>query len=119
MQGQSPYLINAGLFYDVEKSGLTTTILFNEIGRRILFVGNEEVPAIWETPRPLLDFQIAKKIIRKKGELKLNISDLLNQRAKFYHDLDQNGKFSGIKDALAISRNYGTNVSITFGYTLK
>ncbi|MEO5997475.1 MAG: TonB-dependent receptor [Chitinophagaceae bacterium] len=119
MQGQSPYLINAGLLYDVEKIGLNTTILFNQIGRRILFVGNEEVPAIWEAPRPLLDIQVAKKICKKKGELKLNISDLLNQRAKFYHDLDQNGKFSGGKDALAISRNYGTNVSISFGYTLK
>lgn len=119
MQGQSPYLINAGLLYDMEKIGLSTTILFNEIGRRVLFVGNEEVPAIWEAPRPLFDLQIAKKIIKNKGELKLNISDLLNQRAKFYHDLDRNGKFSGLKDALAIRRNYGTNVSITFGYTIK
>ena len=119
MQGQSPYLINAGLLYDVEKIGLKTTILFNEIGRRILFVGNQEVPAIWEAPRPLLDIQIAKKIIKKKGELKLNISDLFNQRARFYHDLDQNGKFKQAKDALAITRNYGTNVSVTFGYTLK
>ncbi len=119
MQGQSPYLINAGLLYDVEKIGLNTTILFNRIGRRILFVGNQDVPAIWEAPRSLLDIQIAKKIIRNKGELRLNISDLLNQRAKFYHDLDDNGKYTAAKDALAISRNYGTNVSITFGYTLK
>ena len=119
MQGQSPYLVNAGLLYDVEKIGLNTTILFNRIGRRILFVGNQDVPAIWEAPRSLLDIQIAKKIIRSKGELRLNISDVLNQRAKFYHDLDGNGKYTAANDALAIQRNYGTNVSITFGYTLK
>ena len=119
MQGQSPFLINAGLLYDVEKIGLNTTILFNEIGRRILFVGNEEVPAIWEAPRPLVDIQIAKKILDKKGEIKLNISDLFNQPARFYHDLDKNGKYASVKDALAIRRNYGTNVSVTFGYTIK
>ena len=119
MQGQSPYLVNAGLLYDAEKLGLSTTLLFNQIGRRILFVGNDEVPAIWEAPRPLLDLQIAKKIIKNKAEIKLNISDLINQRARFYHDLDGNGKFVGSKDALAISRNYGTNVTVSFGYTIK
>lgn len=115
MQGQSPYLINAGLLYDAEKIGLTSTLLFNQIGRRILFVGNDEVPAIWEAPRPLLDFQIAKKIIKSQGEIKMNVSNLINQRARFYHDLDDNKHYNS-SDATAISRNYGTNVSIIFGY---
>lgn len=119
MQGQSPYLINAGLLYDAEKIGLSTTLLFNEVGRRILYVGNDEVPAIWEAPRPLLDLQIAKKIIKNKGELRLSIADLLNQRAYFYHDLDNNKKYTNRIDALALTRNYGTNVSITFNYTIK
>jgi outer membrane receptor protein involved in Fe transport len=119
MQGQSPYLINAALQYDLEKIGLNATVLFNEIGRRILFVGNDEVPAIWEAPRPLMDFQVAKKIMKSKGEIKLNVSDALNQRANFYHDLDNNKKFGGSSDALAISRNYGSTISITFGYTFK
>lgn len=116
MQGQSPYIINAGLQYDVEKLGLTSTLLYNQIGRRIAYVGNEQVPAIWEAPRPLLDFQIGKKIIKDKGELKLNISDIINQKARFYHDLDDNGKYSSSKDALAIQRIYGTTFSLTFGY---
>lgn len=119
MQGQSPYLINAGLLYDAEKIGLSTTLLFNEAGRRILYVGNDEIPAIWEAPRPLLDWQIAKKIIRNKAELKLNIADILNQRAYFYHDLDNNKKYTSGSDALALTRKYGTNVSITFNYTIK
>lgn len=120
MQGQSPYLINAGLQYDLEKIGLNTTVLFNVIGRRILYVGNEEVPAIWEAPRPLLDLQVAKKIMKNKGELKLNVSDILNQTAKFYHDLDQNKKFTNATvDALALTRKYGSNISLTFGYSFK
>lgn len=120
MQGQSPYLINASLQYDLEKPGLSTTLLFNQIGRRILYVGNQDVPAIWEAPRPLLDFQIAKKIMKKRGEIKLNVADIINQRAYFYHDIDNNKKFvKGSSDALAINRKYGTNVSLTFAYNIK
>jgi Outer membrane protein beta-barrel family/CarboxypepD_reg-like domain/TonB-dependent Receptor Plug Domain len=120
LQGQSPYLVNAGLQYDIEKIGFSSTVLFNQVGRRILFVGDKSVPDIWEAPRPLLDFQIAKKILKKKGEVKINISDIFNHRAYFYHDLDNNEKYQkNSKDVLAISRNYGTNYSITFSYNIK
>jgi TonB-dependent receptor len=119
MQGQSPYVINAALQYDVEKLGLNTTILFNMIGRRILYVGNDAVPEIWEAPRPLFDLQLAKKLYHNKAEIRLNVSDIFNQKANFYHDIDGNGKYGTKKDALAISRQYGTNVSLTFGYTFK
>ena len=117
MQGQSPYLLNASVQYDLEKYGLNTTLLFNQIGRRITFVGgNGDQPAIWENPRPLLDFQIAKTILKKKGEIKLNISDIINKRAIFYYDLDDNKKYNADADTYAIRRNYGTNVSLSFGY---
>jgi TonB-dependent receptor len=119
MQGQSPYLINAALQYDVEEAGISTTLLFNEVGRRILYVGNEQLPPIWEAPRPLLDLQIAKKIMNSKGTIKLNITDLLNQRARFYHDLDNNKKYNSGVDALALSRVYGTGVSLSFAYNFK
>ncbi|MGB8193036.1 MAG: TonB-dependent receptor [Chitinophagaceae bacterium] len=120
MQGQSPYLLNASLQYDLEKLGLNTTLLFNQIGRRILYVGNDQVPEIWENPRPLLDLQVAKKIIKSRGEIRLNIQDIINKTAYFYHDVDRNDKFkTGSIDKVAISRNYGTNFSVTFGYTFK
>jgi len=120
MQGQSPYLINAGLQYDLEKAGFSSTLLFNQIGRRILFVGNEAISDIWEAPRPLLDLQLAKKILNKKGEVRISISDIFNKRAYFYHDLDNNEKYGKqSSDRLAIERNYGTNYSISFNYQIK
>ncbi len=120
MQGQSPYLINFGLQYDLEKQGLSTTLLFNQIGRRILYVGGLEYPPVWENPRPLLDLQIAKKIMKNKAEIKLNISDIINKTAYFYHDLNDNKKFdTNGADAIGIARKYGTNFSLTFGYTIK
>lgn len=120
MQGQSPYLVNASLQYDLEKIGLSATLLFNVIGRRILYVGNQDVPSIWEAPRPLSDLQIAKKVIKNKGEVKWNVTDLINRRAYFYHDLDNNKKYkAGTADALSINRKYGTNISLSFSYTIK
>lgn len=128
MQGQSPYLVNLSMQYDVEKYGLSTTLLFNQIGRRIYYVGNstsngtvnsDSYPPVWEAPRGLLDFQIAKKVADKRGEFKLNVSDILNLNAKFYHDLNNNKKYDKATDALAINRKYGSNVSLTFSYNLK
>jgi len=115
MQGQSPYLLNVGIQYDLEKIGLNTTLLFNQIGRRISFVAGGDQPAIWENPRPILDLQVAKKILKNKGEVKLNISDIINKSAIYYTDLNDNKKYDG-NDAFAIKRKYGTNFSISFGY---
>ncbi len=116
MQGQSPYLLNSSVQYDLDKYGITTTLLFNQIGRRIALVGGSDQPPIWENPRPVIDFQIAKKVLKTKGELKLNISDLVNRNAIFYTDINDNKKYDRNIDAYAIKRKYGTNVSFSFGY---
>ncbi len=119
MQGQSPYVINASLQYDVEKYGLNTTLLFNQIGDRIFYVGGNDFPPVTEQHRPLLDFQIAKKVLKKAGEIKMNVSDLLNKANLFYLDLNNNRIYDKSKDALAIKRKYGSTVSFTFSYNLK
>ena len=116
MQGQSPYIINVGLQYDVEKAGINSTLLFNQIGRRIVYVGGQDAPAIWERPRPLLDFQLAKKMMQNKAELRLNISDLLNKSNYLYYDVDQNESFKKGKDAIFINRRIGTTFGISFNY---
>ncbi|MBC8034563.1 MAG: carboxypeptidase-like regulatory domain-containing protein [Chitinophagaceae bacterium] len=119
-QGQSNYLINAGILYDLPKSGLSTTLLFNQIGRRIAFYGDPAngQPAIWEGSRPILDFQIAKKVMKGKGEVKMNVSDIFNQRLYFYQNVDDKVDFDKSVDAVRFSRKYGTNFSFTFGYSL-
>ena len=120
LQGQSPYLLNIGLQYDLEKHGIMANLLFNQIGRRILFVGSEAISDIWENPRGLLDIQLSKKVANKKGEIRFGINDLLNAPGYFYHDLDNNKKYErGSKDVLAIRRNYGTNFNLSFAYQLK
>lgn len=92
MQGQSPYLVNTSLFYDLPKYGFSTGLLYNRIGERIVGIGrvdtssgatiNNDVPNTYETPRDVLDFVISKKI-GKSFEIKANIKDMLNQKVQF------------------------------------
>ncbi len=119
MQGQSPYVLNASIQYDVEKLGINTTLLYNQIGDRILYVGGNDYPPVWEASRPVFDFQIAKKLMKERAELKFNVSDIFNQVANYYHDLNDNKRYDKGSDALAIRRTYGSNVSLSFSYNIK
>ena len=119
MQGQSPYIINVGLQYDLEDKGINTTLLFNQIGRRIVYVGGSDAPAIWERPRPLLDFQVAKKLMDSRAEVKLNVSDILNRNTFLYYDVDGNEEFKQGKDAIFIRRKQGTTFGLSFTYNFK
>jgi hypothetical protein len=54
--------------------------------------------------------------LKTKGEIKLNIADIINRAAVFYTDLNENKKYDSKVDAFAIKRKYGSNVSLSFNY---
>jgi outer membrane receptor protein involved in Fe transport len=116
LQGQSPYIVNIGLSYAEPKSGLSTTLMVNRIGRRIWAVGQDQYKHTFEAPRTVLDLQIAKRVWTK-GEIKLNVGDILNQAQIFYQDQDENGKFNAAQDTKIIGSRFGRNASISFTYT--
>jgi outer membrane receptor protein involved in Fe transport len=120
LQGQSPYVLNFGLLYDLEKAGFSATLLFNQIGERIYLVGDAfaGAPDIYEAPRALVDFQLAKKILKKKAEIRLNIADLLNQTQYFYQNGNSKTSFQKETDAYRFTRRNGTTFSLTFNYSL-
>ncbi len=68
LQGQSPYMVNAGLFYYNDNNGLMVTVMYNIIGKRIVAVGRpspnewEDIPNIYEMPRNALDLAVSKKL---------------------------------------------------------
>jgi hypothetical protein len=119
MQGQSPYVLNAALQYDIEKIGLFTTLMYNQVGDRIFYVGGNDVPPVFEHTRPLLDFQVSKKIISNRGEIKLDVADIFNKASDYYYDINKDNKYDKGTDALTIKKKYGTNVSLTFSYNIK
>ncbi len=122
LQGQSPYLINTGILYDVVEKGFNTTLLFNQVGKRIYLVGDIQggagTPDVYENPRALIDFQISKKFYNNKAEIKLTISDLLNQRQIFYQNNNSNTDYNTSTDAIRLSRKFGTTYGITLNYSL-
>ncbi len=122
LQGQSPYLINFGLLYDVEKYGLNATILYNQIGDRIYLVGDISAgagsPDIWEATRPVLDFQVSKKLMKNKVEVRLSVSDILNQRQYFYQNIDGKNGLDKTKDAFRFTRLFGTTYTATINFNL-
>ena len=119
MQGQSPYILNLGLLYDLEKYDLNATLLFNQIGERIYLVGDVQAgaPDVYEAPRPVLDFQLAKKFMKKKAEARLNIADILNARQYFYQNAGGKTSFQKDTDPYRFTRKFGTTYSITFNYS--
>ena len=122
LQGQSPYLINAGLLYDVVEKGFNMTALVNQVGKRIYLVGDIQAgagsPDVYENPRALVDFQISKKFSNNKAEIKLTISDLLNQRQIFYQNNTSNTNYDKATDGLRLARKFGTTYGITLNYSL-
>ncbi len=125
MQGQSPYLINAGLFYN--RSGWSAAILYNRIGKRIVGVGNKygtgadgssrNIPNSYEMPRNSLDLSLGKKF--GHWELKASVRDVLAERYLFkqIEDIvtpDKTKHIEEVTRSYKPGRNY--NLSITYNF---
>lgn len=113
LQGQSPYVINAGIQYQNEESGTTISAAFNQVGDRIFIVGSSQEPSVWEKGRAVLDLSFNQEV-NKKLSLKLTARDLLAPDLIFYNDIDANQTWSAGDDQMWRT-NFGPTV--TFGLT--
>ncbi len=129
MQGQSPYLINTGLFYKNDKQQLDIALLYNRIGKRIIGVGRSEgttsgnealrVPNSYEMPRDVIDLSLSKKF-GTHWEIKANIRDLLAQRV-YYKEFVKTTLTDGTKKSVEqVTRSFkpGMNIGINITYNL-
>lgn len=126
MQGQSPYIINTGLFYQNSRIGLSAALLYNRIGKRIVGVGrsmgsvddNVRIPDSYEMPRNAVDINLSKKI-GSHFELKLSVKDLLGESVVFKQFEDGIRLNNGtVKNAEEVTRCYkpGRNYSLSVTY---
>jgi outer membrane receptor protein involved in Fe transport len=134
LQGQSPYMINAGIFYYNDKNGLMVTMLYNIIGKRIVAVGRpspnqwEDIPNIYEMPRNVLDLAVSKKI-GQKFEIKAGIKDILNGQVTMKQIVNASVPMSEINGGTdnstkefkrdQITKSYHPGRYLTFGITYK
>jgi outer membrane receptor for ferrienterochelin and colicin len=101
MQGQSPYMVNAGLFY--QGKNVNMGLLYNTIGKRIVGIGrsnnsqggslDNDVPDMYEMARQVVDLSFGYRFRWVKPvELNVGIRDLLaeplvyKQFPKFVND---------------------------------
>lgn len=128
MQGQSPYLINAGVFYQNENLGFNTTLLYNIIGKRIVGIGrvssssgssiNNDIPDMYEMPRNVLDLIITKKL-GDRIEITAGIKDILTSKAKyaqFPKFIDKDGT-THEREQVTKEFKTGQSISLTARYT--
>jgi hypothetical protein len=115
MQNQSPYLINAGLYYNNAESGLQANILYNVFGKRIFAVGSTENPTIYEMPRHVIDLNITKTI-GKKFEVRASFQDLLNQRFRLEQDFNRDAKLDNQDKQPIRTFRRGTYISLGLVY---
>ncbi|NCU02826.1 MAG: TonB-dependent receptor [Chitinophagaceae bacterium] len=115
LQGQSPYLVNAGLQYD-SKNGFGASLLYNKIGQRLALVGNTDFGDIYERPRDLIDLQLSQKILKRKGEVRLTVSDILNQPIQTYENRNSTKSYQPGTDKTFSSYTPGTTFTVAFTY---
>ncbi len=124
MQGQSPYLINTGLFYQNEEKGLSASILYNRIGKRIETVGvpaqnpNDDIPDIYEMPRNSLDLSFSKTLGRYV-ELKFGVKDMLNSKIEYKQFLELTDATGAKREVEQLVRSYRPGVAIDLGVSVK
>lgn len=129
MQGQSPYLVNTGLFYKNTKSQFDIALLYNRIGKRIIGVGRSEgstgsddnarVPDSYEMPRNTIDLTASKKF-GQHWELKCAIRDLFGERVQYKQFADVHYANGTQRAVEQITRSYkpGTNFSLSILWRL-
>ena len=101
LQGQSPYIFNAGLQYINKDNGWAFSTNINRAGNRIAYASSELEPARWEKGRTFLDMQFAKSLYNNKLELKFNIQNILAQDLIFYQNNYKNTVHYGTLETLA------------------
>ncbi|MBK5721995.1 TonB-dependent receptor [Dysgonomonas sp. Marseille-P4677] len=128
MQGQSPYLINAGVFYQNENLGLNSTLLYNIIGKRIVGIGrvsstsgssiNNDIPDMYEMSRNVLDLIVTKKL-GQHIEITAGIKDILASKAKYAQFPKFIDKEGNTHEREQVTKEFrtGQNISLTAKYS--
>lgn len=100
LQGQSPYMVNFGLFFTEPSTRTSVSIFYNKNGRRIDAVGSAiSDPDIYEEPRDLVDVTISQTLFNRL-EVKFAVKNVngkkqvLSKRGQPYRSNDTGTSYS-------------------------
>lgn len=109
LQGQSPYLINAGISYNNSDKGIETGLFFNVQGKSLEVVGIGAIPDVYAMPFNSLNFTLNKSFgEHKKSSVNIKFGNILNdERESHYQSYKASDKiFSKIRLGQTFSLGY-------------
>lgn len=111
LQGQSPFLINAGLDFNDPDIGLQTGLFFNVQGKTLEVVGAGPVPDVYTMPFNSLNFTFNKTLGKEgRSAIDIKVSNILgDERESVYQSF-------GTQDQIFSLRQPGTEFSLGYSY---
>lgn len=120
-QGQSPFLVNANIYYKNDSLDLESSLTFNVFGRRLYEIGATGNPDIYEMPRPLLNFNMTKTV-KENYDVTFSVGNILG--ASFL--TQQNYKSENPRTGLVTEETYdvqrydlGRTYSLSIAYKIR
>lgn len=111
LQGQSPFLINAGLMYNYENWGLETGLFFNVQGKTLEVVGFGKNPDVYVQPFNSLNFNFSKTIGKEKNAaVSLKADNILGEKRQSLYE-----SFGAASTPFEV-RNPGRSFSLGYSY---
>lgn len=92
LSGQSPFVMNTGLYFQDPNNRYSINILYNFIGRNLYMIGNDRLSNVYLNERHLLDLNCSFEI-NKNLSVRLSVKDILNSPFTYFMDQNVNGKF--------------------------
>jgi TonB-dependent receptor len=108
LQGQPPYVFNAGLFFETRGATTSASLAYNVFGRRLHAVGLRTTPDIYEEPRRSVDLAIGQKV--GPVRIKAGAENLLDEDEKHTQELDSGATFTQHR------AETGRSFSLSIGY---
>lgn len=131
LQGQAPYLVNAGLYYDNAGTGTKLAVIYNTAGENIYAAGlgyrynsnfgiSEYRGSLIELPRHLLDLSVMQRI-GKGLQAKLTVQNLFDQAIRVAEDANFNNTYEKLTEVTRtdekgeeVMANDGDNIYSSF-----
>jgi outer membrane receptor protein involved in Fe transport len=111
MAGQSPYMVNATLSYEVREVDMNVSLAYNVQGEQLSIVSSGRVPDVYTIPFHSLNFNIYKGFgMDFKHRITLRVTNILNARREMVY------KSYGAEDEVFSSFQPQTGFALAYRY---
>ncbi|MFA5298166.1 MAG: TonB-dependent receptor [Lutibacter sp.] len=111
LQGQSPYLINAGINYNNSETGLQTGLFYNVQGKSLEVVGIGAISDVYTMPFNSLNFTLSKAFGEyQKSNISIKVDNILNNEIESHYQ-----SYKAV-DQIFSKRHVGKSFSIGYSY---